>query len=205
MYINTCKQCQDKFEVSRNSRKRKYCNRCLDKNKPDESKICKSCQKEFLTPSHHDRIKIFCSHSCAATYNNTKRSPIIKCKNCDTIITGRAKRANIFCSKKCCGDYKKKIKLDKFEKGELSSKSAKDILLENHGNICLNTTCAWDFTKKFVSVELEHIDGNSENNLPENLTLLCPNCHSLTSTYKAKNKGNGISIRMERYYSGKSY
>lgn len=29
------------------------------------------------------------------------------------------------------------------------------------------------------------------NNKEENLLLLCPNCHSLTSTYKGANKGNG--------------
>ena len=33
--------------------------------------------------------------------------------------------------------------------------------------------------------------GNFENNSETNLTLLCPNCHSLTPTYKGANKGNG--------------
>lgn len=39
-----------------------------------------------------------------------------------------------------------------------------------------------------IPVELEHIDGNNINNLLSNLTLLCPNCHALTSTYRGKNK-----------------
>lgn len=38
-----------------------------------------------------------------------------------------------------------------------------------------------------------------------NLILLCPNCHSLTPTYKALNKGNGRHNRMKRYNDGKSY
>ena len=37
-------------------------------------------------------------------------------------------------------------------------------------------------------LELEHIDGNSKNNNLENLTLLCPNCHALTPTYRSKNR-----------------
>jgi hypothetical protein len=39
-----------------------------------------------------------------------------------------------------------------------------------------------------IPLELEHIDGNSSNNKLENLELLCPNCHSLTDTYRGKNK-----------------
>jgi hypothetical protein len=29
------------------------------------------------------------------------------------------------------------------------------------------------------------------------LQLLCPNCHSLTSTYRARNKGKGRARRVE--------
>jgi 5-methylcytosine-specific restriction endonuclease McrA len=54
-------------------------------------------------------------------------------------------------------------------------------------------------------LQLEHKDGNSENNKPENLCLLCPNCHSQTPTYGAKNKGNGRHYRRIRYAQGKSY
>ena len=37
----------------------------------------------------------------------------------------------------------------------------------------------------------EHIDGNYMNNKEENLILLCPNCHSLTQTYKGANRNHG--------------
>jgi hypothetical protein len=36
-------------------------------------------------------------------------------------------------------------------------------------------------------IELEHINGNRCDNRLENLTLLCPNCHAQTETYRAKN------------------
>jgi len=39
--------------------------------------------------------------------------------------------------------------------------------------------------KKLV-LQLEHIDGNSQNNQLENLTFLCPNCHSQTATFAGK-------------------
>ena len=58
--------------------------------------------------------------------------------------------------------------------------------------------CGWSernpITKK-VPIQMEHIDGNSENNSIENLELLCPNCHSLTPTFGALNKGRGRKNR----------
>jgi hypothetical protein len=41
-----------------------------------------------------------------------------------------------------------------------------------------------------IPLELEHIDGNHQNNTLENLTILCPNCHALTPTYRGRNKGS---------------
>jgi transcription elongation factor Elf1 len=46
-----------------------------------------------------------------------------------------------------------------------------------------------------VPVTLHHKDGNYKNNTPDNLMLLCPNCHSLTPTYGSLNMGNGRKSR----------
>jgi len=39
-----------------------------------------------------------------------------------------------------------------------------------------------------LSLHLDHIDGNAWNHELSNLRFLCPNCHSLTSTYTGRNK-----------------
>lgn len=39
-----------------------------------------------------------------------------------------------------------------------------------------------------VPIELEHKNGINTDHRLENLTLLCPNCHAQTSTYRGKNK-----------------
>lgn len=40
-----------------------------------------------------------------------------------------------------------------------------------------------DWQNKKISLHLEHINGNHLDNRLENLTVLCPNCHSQTKTY----------------------
>lgn len=42
---------------------------------------------------------------------------------------------------------------------------------------------------KPIPLHLEHIDGNHLNNNLNNLTLLCPNCHSQTPNFRGRNKG----------------
>lgn len=39
-----------------------------------------------------------------------------------------------------------------------------------------------------IPVELDHINGDRYDNRLENLRILCPNCHSLKSTHRGKNK-----------------
>jgi hypothetical protein len=42
--------------------------------------------------------------------------------------------------------------------------------------------------EKPIPLELDHINGNPEDNSLCNLRLLCPNCHALTPNYRGKNK-----------------
>ena len=46
-----------------------------------------------------------------------------------------------------------------------------------------------------VPLVADHIDGNWQNNIEENLRLICPNCDSLSPTYAALNKGHGRKHR----------
>lgn len=41
---------------------------------------------------------------------------------------------------------------------------------------------------KSLSFDLEHKNGNRFDNRIDNLTILCPNCHSQTATYRGRNK-----------------
>jgi hypothetical protein len=54
-------------------------------------------------------------------------------------------------------------------------------------NVCETCGCT-SWQGKQINLELHHADGNRQNHMLNNLKLLCPNCHSQTDTYRAKNK-----------------
>lgn len=57
-----------------------------------------------------------------------------------------------------------------------------------------------------IPIELDHIDGNPENNKSDNLRLICPNCHAQTPTYKGRNIGkvrNSKRQKIMEKYTGK--
>jgi hypothetical protein len=159
-------------------------------------KLCKHCNN----PHEYDKRKNkFCSSSCATTFNNLlKGKSKTNCISCSKEMVGKHKK---YCDNKCQNNYSLE---EKVKNGEASTKTLKRYLLKNYGNKCW--TCGiTEWNNKSIVMELEHIDGNSENNHLENLSLICPNCHSQTPTYKGANKGNGRHYRKVRYQEGKSY
>lgn len=62
----------------------------------------------------------------------------------------------------------------------------KDRLIELRGHKCEDCGLT-EWKNQPIPLEAHHIDGDKCNNTLENLLLLCPNCHTLTSNYGSKN------------------
>lgn len=123
----------------------------------------------------------------------------MNCLNCNKILSKRKK----FCNNQCQQEYQYKQYIIKWKNGIVSgirgsyqtSMYIKTYLLKKYNNKC--ALCGWSKKNEYtgtIPLEIEHIDGNYLNNSENNLILLCPNCHSLTSTYKGANK-NGRKSR----------
>ena len=163
------------------------------------------CKNSFIVPPS-DKQK-YCSHNC---HNLVRRNYKIKtcppCNTCGKLIT--QKGASKFCSLKCQSrnNYNQYIKRWKqgLESGIIGVRTKtlsgyiSRYIRDKYGYKC--SICGWDKRHPITNVaplEIDHIDGNSNNNWEENLRLICPNCHALTPTFKNLNKGNGRSWRLK--------
>ena len=94
--------------------------------------------------------------------------------------------------------------MERNELMEQTNNYKKSYILNHYNNQCQKCGIT-EYNNEPIVLELEHIDGNSDNNTFDNLTILCPNCHSQTPTYKNRNQGNGRHYRRVRYANGLSY
>ena len=58
-------------------------------------------------------------------------------------------------------------------------------LIRLRGSKCENCNLT-EWIHMPIPIELHHMDGDRTNNQLTNLQLLCPNCHSLTTTYRGR-------------------
>lgn len=133
------------------------------------------------------------------------------CLNCNKPVSRRPK---IYCNNVCQHEHTLNVYITKWKAGEIDATSGYGVshhirryLLKKHNNSC--ELCGWSkinsTTGKFP-LEIHHIDGSYKNSKENNLQLLCPNCHSLTSNSGVLNVGNGRRfkrIKLGDYISGR--
>lgn len=143
--------------------------------------MCKNCNTETSNPN-------FCSRSCSAMYNNRvkpKRIPEGNCSDCNTPIVSRNKRCmpcrTLFLKEK---DVRDRTLADMVYGKHTSAHFAHvryyaKYILRQRPKICVR--CGYS-----KHVEVCHIQAISSFpldtkisivNHPDNLELLCPNCH----------------------------
>lgn len=124
---------------------------------------------------------------------------IIKCLNCNTKKEATRTSRNKYCSNNCQLEYEYKVRIEAWKAGTLvgcgNGKTLqlahwlRRYLLEKYNYTCIK--CGWNKRHPIDNlplVEINHIDGNAENCLEKNLEVICPNCHSETPNFRARNK-----------------
>mgnify|MGYP001589277861 CR=1 FL=1 len=120
-----------------------------------------------------------------------------------------------YCSNRCQRDHEYEEYILRWKNGLLNGSRgilAKSIsgyikryLFEKFGTKC--SICGWNQknpkTGK-VPLEIDHINGNSEDNSEENLRVICPNCHSLSPSYRNLNRGHGRQWRTNKYLKNRA-
>lgn len=174
-------------------------------------KKCTGC--DAVIP-YAKRYNSFCGHGCAAKATNTNNGHarrlvdgrLLLCRTCDSPLSGMQRW---YCSPACEREYRYAKYIEKWLNGQIRGYRLSDgrismfirrYLLKLRGEKC--EKCGWcerhPVTGK-VPIQIDHVDGRWQNTTPENLQILCPNCHSLTPTYQSLNKGNGHPWRRETY------
>lgn len=155
-------------------------------------KICPKCN------TSHEKSGKFCSRSCANSRSwtveiNAARSAKLSGKPCTRVIADMDKwRENI-----------KQAWLDKYNATpyeELGMENRRRRVFEEQ-NYCCNKCGINEWQGVKLSLELEHKDGNNMNDVRENLEGLCPNCHSITDTWRGRNKPskNGVNKVTDKF------
>ena len=177
---------------------------------------CLCCKN--LIPYEKRRNK-FCSQSCNAIYNNTRRGSkvvtvprapknIYYCKACQKKINHKGTQ---FCSLHCCNYFKwEQKKSEIIRSGIYPGRDynyirilARRLIRDTIGWKC--SICGLkEWNGQEAPMVVDHEDGNAENNSIENVRLVCGNCNMMLPTFSGRNRGSGRTWRKERRDLGKN-
>ena len=178
---------------------------------------CKQCGKKIEIQEGENPSATRQRHYCSKECRNKHQSEIMSgnklgkkyeqsyCLNCGKELN---RHQGKYCSNECQQEYQYKEYIRRWKSGEENgirglyqlSNHIIRYVKEKYDNKCCK--CGWSEINPITGnspLEVHHVDGDYTNNDEDNLELLCPNCHSLTNTYKNALNHEGRQGR-NKYY-----
>ena len=152
-------------------------------------KNCKKCGNEF---EPQKGLVDYCSLTCrnSRTWTEEGKQRLSETmKNSEKVKLNAIKTKDIWLeiNERRREKHVKKILESNYD--DLSFNSLRYRILFEQDNKC-NSCGLSEWLNEPLILELEHKDGNHFNNERSNLEMICPNCHSLTNTWRGRNKTN---------------
>lgn len=168
---------------------------------------CDTCDKEFDSVRKLNGHKSV--HRTNGRYSVSRKKPENQiahlCIYCEKSFLHRHSSNNKFCSTKCSNDYLWETESKpRIEQG-LGGGGIRRYLKETRGDQCQECGQPSSHNSKPLTLQIDHIDGNSDNDALENLRLLCPNCHTQTPTHSRSGPNKKMTkrnIRQRKYRMG---
>jgi len=153
---------------------------------------CEKCEKDHDGKFGSGR---FCSRSCAnskvfSEESKRKKSEANKRRYIENGSWGGLLPELTEDERKKIGlkriEFCKKVLLESNFLSLSYDRKKKRIILEQEGKCFECGLCEWRGKK--LTLEIEHKNGNHNDNDRSNMVALCPNCHSLTPNWRGRNK-----------------
>lgn len=167
---------------------------------------CEQCSKEHNGSYGSGR---FCSKECARAFSTASKRAMINAKVSQRMKQiaettegfgfknpeqhQKASSKAVLVNQRKWNEYRQDILTRPYEELKYQQLRSR-IIFEQNG--CCNHCGISEWRGKSITLELEHRDGDHQNNVRENLECICPNCHSQTDTWRGRNR-NGKRITDE--------
>jgi hypothetical protein len=166
-------------------------------------KNCVVCNNEIKGYPSVLKRRITCSKKCRQEYSFPRK--MVSCAFCEKEFKYVKGSKTKFCSIACAGNYRISQTNLKIENNIPTDVTTIKRYLINKDSSCSVCRITNTWNNMPLTLQLDHIDGNSDNNNLRNLRLVCPNCHSQTNNFSGKGRDNELKTAKRNLYFRKLY